>query len=248
MGNIWPAKRPAGRENEMELLGGCRTLHVVMAYPATRILGVACGLALFASTATAQEPKSAPPGSADSSTTSPMPPAADAARKPERVVSPHVAGLLAAATPRFAVAVPSETESGTPSPVFLTSPANEIMRLPNFVVREPRVPTPEAVRTRRGLQVYAMNKYLGDADGFSRGVLNHYTLAAAWKKYTKHVPVLNWFEWATSPEKRALDMYYDDEVRKKMRDLSELMLIRELDPARSAGQPPAKTTSATKAK
>jgi len=134
------------------------------------------------------------------------------------------------------VAKPAETKGAAAITSFPDTPLNEIVRLPNFVVREPRVPTPEDVRTPRGLQVYAMNKYLGSRTGFSRGVLNRYTLAEGWARATKHIPILNWFEWATSPEKRALDMYYDDEVRKKMRDLYELQAIPSNPPIRSEGK------------
>jgi hypothetical protein len=232
----------------MEPKAGRCFLHVVMAAPATGILRFAGCALLFASVALAQESVPVQPAEAAPPAT-PTPamsavPAATPVTRSERIVSPRVAGLLAAATPRFAVTPIAEEKNGAASSAFPKGPANEIMRLPNFVVREPRVPTSEAVRTRRGLEVYAMNKYLGDPDGFSRGVLNRFTLADAWKKYTKHIPLLNRSEWAFSPEKRALDMYYDDEVRGKMRDLFGLLAIKEPAPAQAVGKPPAKSSSA----
>lgn len=166
-------------------------------------------------------------------------PAAESPAPRDRAVSTNVAALLAAGTPRFPVMKPEEKPANAPSAPIVNRPANEIVRLPNFVVREPRVPTPEDIRTPRGLEVYAMNKYLGRADGFSRGVLNRYTLADGWARATKRIPVLNWFEWATSPEKRALDMYYDDEVRKKLRDLHELQAMPSKPPPARATPSPA---------
>jgi hypothetical protein len=182
-----------------------------MACPATQILRLLGSVLLSAAAAIAQEPPSKPLKSA-----------AENAPARERIVSEHVAELLAASRPHFEVIKAEEKKAPEPSVGSPEKPLNEIVRLPNYVVkeaREPRVPSPEDVRTPRGLEVYAMKKYLGSTDSFSRGVLNHFTLADAWKKAVKNVPLLNQFEWATSPEKRALDMYYDDEVRKKLRGL-----------------------------
>ncbi len=187
-----------------------------MAYPATRFLWFVPVGAFFSGAAGAREPAPASPELA-----------AEVSPAPERAVSAHVAGLLAAATPHFEVVKPAERKSGGPPGESASKPANEIVRLPNFVVKEPRIPSPEDVRTPRGLEVYAMNKYLGSPTGFSRGVLNHYTIAGAWKRATKHVPILNRFEWFSSPEKSAVDRYYDDEVRKKMRDLGGLLVLKE---------------------
>lgn len=199
-----------------------------MACPASSVLRF-CGVAaLGAGVAEAREPAAVAPATVVVTPVAPP---------PKRLRSEHVAGLLAAATPRFAI-TPADKPATLKAPGQAAAlPANEIVHLPNFVVREPRVPTPEDVRTPRGLQLYAMNKYLGSPTGFSRGVLNRFTLADGWTRLTKHVPLLNRFEWASSPEKTALDRYYDDEVRKKMSDLYGLLAIRPEPPVRPGRAP-----------
>lgn len=149
------------------------------------------------------------------------------ATKSERAISPRTAALLAVGLPKYEPPKPAEKkpEAGPLVAGEGDRPSNAILRLPKMIVREPRVLSPEDVRSPRELEIYAMNKYLGPKDGFSRGVLNHFTFAEAWKNTVKHVPILNRFEWFSSPEKTAVDMYYDDEVRKKMRDLMGLTSV-----------------------
>jgi len=178
----------------------------------------------------------------------PRPPAivTEPASVPGRKVSEHVAELLAASTPHVDPIKPKPVEknSGPLAPGVADKPAYDIVRLPNFVVREPRVPSVEDVRTPRGLEVYAMNKYLGAPNSFSRAVLNRFTIADAWK----HVPILGRYPWFSSPEATAVDMYYDDEVRKKMADLYGLLAIAPKAPSADAAPltrsaPPTPTVS-----
>ena len=147
-------------------------------------------------------------------------------RTPSIIVATPTATLLAASRAQFAFVKPPETKPDAAAPVSPTQPQNEITRLPNYYVRGLRVPPPEDARTNRGLELYAMKKYLGDPDDFSRGVLNHFTIADGWKRLVKPVPILNRFEWFSSPEKTALDRYYDDEMRQKMKDLTGLLAIK----------------------
>lgn len=145
----------------------------------------------------------------------------DAVPKRPRAVSAHVAAALAEKMPKY------EPSSGGEKQIHDATreqneqrPANGIVRLPRYIVEERRPPTTEELRSPKGLERYAMDKYMGDADGISRGVLNHFTLDGAWTRFVKgRVPVLGWFDWAVSQEDEALKRYYDDEVRKKLRGL-----------------------------
>ena len=140
---------------------------------------------------------------------------------PARVVSPRVAALLTASLPKLDVPNQAAGKSER-AEAAAEKPSNGIVRLPRYLLRERKLPTPEEVRTRRGLEKYAMNKYLGSTDSFSRGVLNYFTIADAWK----HVPLLGRFPWFNSNEATAMDMYWDDEWRKKMSDLISVLAIK----------------------
>ncbi len=181
--------------------------------------------------AVAAEPDSAgpvtkPAASMDHATPAEKPADPDAtAKAPTRAISAHAAELLAAGTTKFTL--PKAPEKNSEQPAVAKDenahdkPANEIVRLPQVTVRAMRIPSTEDMRTPRGLEVYAMNKYLGPPDGFSRGVLNRFTLADAWK----HVPILGKIFSFPRQEDLAVDMYYDDEVRKKIKDLTDLQAL-----------------------
>jgi hypothetical protein len=141
----------------------------------------------------------------------------------ERAVSPHVAELLAASIPKFRPPAPAEKKSEPAEPTNHEGdkPANGIVRLPRYVVRESALPTPLEVMTKRELEHYAMDRYLGPEDGFDRGFLNLFTIAGLWKK----IPVLGQFPFVGSEtnEDRALRLFDIAERKRKMEELSGLM-------------------------
>ena len=189
-----------------------------------RLILALCAVSTWA--ATAAEEVTAPTGAAAQTPGTPS---------HERAISVRAAKMLAAGLPKAETPEPADGIAA-PGPAARgerEQPANTIVHLPPYLVREPRVPTSEDVRTPRGLEVYAMNKYLGAPDGFSRAVLNRFTIADAWKR----VPVLGRYPWFSSPEKTAVAMYYDDEHRKKMADLVGLLSIARKPAVTNGAQP-----------
>lgn len=153
---------------------------------------------------------------------------ADSAPAPKRsrAVSAHLAAALAEKMPKYEPAAGTEKANHEASrePEELR-PANGIVRLPRYIVEGEKAPSPEELRSMKGIEAYAMNKYMGEPDGISRGVLNRFTLDGAWKRFVKgRVPLLGRFDWAVSQEDEALKRYYDDEVRKKLRGLVDFEL------------------------
>ena len=65
----------------------------------------------------------------------------------ERAVSPHVAELLAASMPKYQPTAPPEKKSelATPADHESDKPANGIVHLPRYVVREAKLPEPTEV-------------------------------------------------------------------------------------------------------
>lgn len=151
-------------------------------------------------------------------------PAGAPATKPTRAVSPHLAAALAEKMPKFepkAGAHDAEKKPGqTGAEALDDQPANGIVRLPRYVVREERPPSDREMRSARGLEAHAMDKYMGAPGGFSRGVLNRFTFGQAWDRWIKgRVPILGRFDWAVTQENEAMKRYYDDEFRKELRGL-----------------------------
>ena len=175
-------------------------------------MSVICAACLGAAAAVAQE-------------AAPAAPAQPEAEKSARPVSPHLAAMLSAGLPKFGEAKSRENK---PAPVSgeasgaADKSTNDIIRLPQYLVLEPRALDADAVRTQRGLEAYAVDKYYGPSDSFMRGVLNHYTLGALWQHATKHVPLLKYFGWYDSLEKSAVTRYYLDEAPRKLDTLMRL--------------------------
>jgi hypothetical protein len=158
--------------------------------------------------------------------------------KPTRGVSPRVAELLSAAAPKFALPVEIRGESASAGETSATrprlagaegaTPANAIVRLPDYIVieRKPRpLPKTEDVLVPRELEKVAMREFLGDEDGFDRGVLNLFTLAGFWKK----VPLLGRVsirDFETN-EERAMRVYRADRKAKALAELMSLMSVHE---------------------
>jgi hypothetical protein len=142
-----------------------------------------------------------------------------AAAKP-RTVSPALAAMLAATMPKYD---PSKDRAEKRAPGSIaedTKSKSGIVRLSKYIVREQRPPTERDIMTKRGLEQWAMNTYLGSAYDFDRGVLNHTTLNALWSK----IPVLGMVPFfpATSNEERAMTHYYDEGLPGEIKELCQL--------------------------
>lgn len=197
---------------------------MVRPVPIPRLLPVlaALGFASALGAQTAPPPVfSAPPAPvspADGATTG------STAPKRDRAISSGVAAALAATMPKYAPPpkpVEKPPEEDLPDLRETDKPRNGIVRLPKFVVREPRPPvfTERQINTKQGLANVAMRRYLTDADR----ALNSFTL-----------PFFSPLSTApgTSNEKRALAMYAEDERLKNMSDVADQTnMVMKSDPA-----------------
>jgi hypothetical protein len=123
-----------------------------------------------------------------------------------RAISSDVAAQLSAAAPKFTPAAPKPPptpEEEQPDARDVDKPKNGIIRLPKYIVTQPRPPvlSERAVNTKEGLADLAMKRYL--TEGYR--ALNSFTLPF----------------FGTSPENRAMTMYEEDERLKNMASLSE---------------------------
>ncbi len=134
----------------------------------------------------------------------------------ERVVSPRVAGMLGAAVPKYSpppvpVAEPAEGAPAASRRIAAADrpvPANGIVRLPEYVVRErkpAKLPDPEEVMSPQQLERIAMQRHLGDEQGLERA-LSVLTPVHLWLK----IPVLGKFPFRgfQTNEDRAMDLYW----------------------------------------
>ena len=131
-----------------------------------------------------------------------------------RVLSPEAAAALAAAAPKYAPP-PKEPErkpeEELPDLRETDKPKNTIVRLPKFVVQEPRPPVfrEKDILSKVGLEKLAMRRYLTEADR----ALNRFRL-----------PLFSAFSTnggSGSNEDRAMAMYYEDERLKNMSDVAD---------------------------
>lgn len=136
----------------------------------------------------------------------PQPARRETAPKRPRTISPEVAAQLSANTPRFAPAPPRPP----PTPIEeqpdmrdIDKPRNTIIRLPSYIVREPKPPvlSERAVHTDSGLADIAVRRYISDFDR----AMNRITLPL----------------FGRSLEARAMGMYEEDERLGNMRALDE---------------------------
>ena len=159
----------------------------------------------------------------------------------ERPVSPRVAGLLAAAVPKYSPPPPAEpTEPAPAAPARIAAadrpaPANGIVRLPEYVLRErkpAKLPDLEEVMSRERLERIAMQRHLGDEQGLERA-LSMLTPVHLWRK----IPVLGRFPLVTfeTNEQRAMRMDEAAKIKARWEALSGLM-SPQLKPA--AAPPP----------
>lgn len=154
-----------------------------------------------------------------------------AAPKRERAISPRMAALLTAATPKFEAPKPAEAK---PAAVARDKPANEIIRLPDYIVREPLLPTSQQVMTRKAIESYAMNRYLGPENGLDRGFLNLFTIAQFWRM----IPLIGRFIPAPfgsmTNEERAMMYYAEDERKQQMSELRDFASLARMTDSASA--------------
>ena len=155
--------------------------------------------------------------------------------KRERSISPRVAEMLSAASPKFEPAAPPATTTDVtdvsrprlPAPE-ITKPANTIIRLPEYIVREVkprRLPKEEEVMVPRDLEKLAMKEFIGPEDGFDRGFLNLFTVPQFWKK----IPLLGKIPlkvWETN-EERAMRMYRADREAKAWAEAWGMLALGE---------------------
>ncbi|MEO7347413.1 MAG: hypothetical protein ABIZ49_10375 [Opitutaceae bacterium] len=140
-----------------------------------------------------------------------------------RAVSPRVAEMLAQAGARQASVTPAGSEALQPRAIPRLDddrPANEIVRLPNYIVRERRLPKSIEVMSNAELARIGMEKYLGPENSLDR-VLNLFTVAGLWKK----IPVLGRFPlmgFATN-EERGLALQRAAMAAERWEDLAGLM-------------------------
>lgn len=165
---------------------------------------------------------------------------AEAPAPRERVLSPRLSAALAEKLPKFTAPAAGAARQAAPGRLpDDPAPRNSILRLPDYIVREPRVPDEEAVLTEKGRSAVAMNRYLGPSDGFDRGFLNAFTLGDLWRKIPLlgRIPVI---PFASIPnEQRAMEIYEHVEQRRQWEELLRIEAI-----AREAAAP--KTPAPTK--
>jgi hypothetical protein len=180
-----------------------------------------------------------------------------AAAKRARLVSPHVAEMLtdvARRTPAATEPAPAADATGRPhgSASAADMPANGIVRLSPYLVREPRLPSREEVTPRHSLEQMAMQKYFGDETSLYR-VMNMFSPVYLWRK----IPVLGknsrfmigqFHGVGSGPasgeytnEDRAMSLYEADKMRARWAELMGLLSpaerVRVFNP--DAAPPPA---------
>jgi hypothetical protein len=159
-----------------------------------------------------------------------------------RGISPYLRRVLneasAQVSPPPASTSPATAESAARQRVTAEDPellGKPIVRMPEYRVHEARLPSPQEVMTRKALEQYAMNKYLGDERGFDRGFLNLFNLASLWKK----VPVLGKVPLPgfVTNEDRAMQMYHEDRNRQRWSDAMEFLTPAERERVKHPDRP-----------
>jgi hypothetical protein len=122
---------------------------------------------------------------------------AAAADDDDHRTSAYISAAITAGLPRFS---PKENggdaASATADPERKPAGSQEgVTAMPAFTVRESKIPTEERILSYKGSAKVAMDRYLGPADGFDRGVLNRFTLPQLWKK----IPILGWLPFVGTP-------------------------------------------------
>lgn len=177
----------------------------VLPFPLLLCALFAAGLAPVAP---AQTAPAAAPGTSPVLNPAPAaePAQAPAPRKRTRAISPELAAQLAASVPKYQPPPPKPPPKPEEEQVDMREidkPKNTIIRLPKYVVQEPKSPvfSERAISTQKGLAAIAMRRYISEADR----ALNRYTLPL----------------FGISAEARALAMYAEDERLQNMTDLND---------------------------
>jgi len=154
----------------------------------------------------------------------------------QRLVSPHVARVLAEVTARqVGSAAPAVSSDARPrlEAGVRDVPANGIVRLPAYLVREPRLPSSEEVMSRHAREQVAMQKYFGEETSVDR-VLNMFSPVYLWRKIPvlgKHPFMIGQFHGrgsgpargAYTNEDRAMERYEADQMRERWDALAGLL-------------------------
>ncbi len=170
--------------------------------------------ALLFVSATALVAQPAPPPAAESPVAAPASP---------RAVSPAMADTLKAALPKSAFVKPAEKTSAEPAPDLrdIDKPRNEIVRLPKYVVREPRPP------------VFTDRELLGDrafGEKLARRYYSEWYLA--FNKLARWTPLALFLP---SPGGSALARFYEEERLRKMGEFADLTnMVMRSDPIAGA--------------
>ncbi len=172
-----------------------------------RVLTVAAAALLCVTPVRSQTPPPAStspvltPAPAEKSQTSSAP-------KRTRAISSEVAAALAAAAPKYTAPAPApkvepKPEAELPDLREADKPKNTIVRLPKYIVREPKSPvfTERSISTEKGLKDIAMRRYISDVD--------------------RALNLANLPFFSALAERRALAMYAEDERLRNMSDLED---------------------------
>jgi hypothetical protein len=176
------------------------------------IMRITAALAGTATFVDAQTSPSTGPGVTPATSPVLAPPSTERAPAPSapkrtRAVSDDVAAALSAVSPKYTPPPPPPPE---PKPEAeqvdlrdVDKPKNGIVRLPKYMVREPKPPVfrERDIYTEKGLTDLAMRKFISDMDR----ALNRWTLPL----------------FGTSKESRAMAMYAEEERLKNMADLHD---------------------------
>jgi hypothetical protein len=191
------------------------------------VVSILAGLGVSVGFSQALTPPPTKSGAAAANTPSPAPAKptaapklADQPRDPEQGFSSGVSAAISAGMPKYSPppkAPEPKPEEELPDLRDIDKPKNQIIRLPQVVVREPKNPIlrERDIATKEGLAAIAMKRYILDSDR----ALN-----------SGSIPL-----FGTSNEKRALAMYAEDERLKNMADLNEAAgLVSATDKAAGA--------------
>ncbi len=125
-----------------------------------------------------------------------------------RAISPGVANILASTMPKFNPDLPKP--EGVLNLARNEEPRNDIVRLPEYIVRERRPPvlTERKIYTKEALRELAFRRYIPEFDR----ALNRFTLPL----------------FGISAQARAMQMYEEDERLRNMMDMADTARIVSL--------------------
>jgi hypothetical protein len=182
--------------------------------------------ALLGSSAVAQTAPRPSTSTAENPIIAPQPVPRTPTPERPRAISGAVAAQLAAAAPKYTPPPPKpepKVEEEEPDMRDVDKPRNGIIRLPKYVVREPKpaVLNERAVNTAQGLKEIAMRRYFTDA-GLA---LNRFQIPLFASLSTE----------GNSNEARAMEMYREDERLQNMADMKDAARTSAVtDPAQGA--------------